>query len=512
MGRDVFYITTPIYYPNDVPHIGHGYTSVAADFLARYHRLRGEEVLFLTGTDEHGLNIQRRAEAAGIDPQAWVDEMAPRWKEVWAGLDIAYDDYIRTTEPRHEKAVQRLLTAVHENGRDDIYLGTYEGLYCVSCEAYYTEDELVDGMCPIHGRPVERMVEENYFFRLSAYADRLLEHYETHPKAVQPDTRRNEVLSLIRGGLQDFSISRTNFRWGIPLPWDPNHVCYVWFDALTNYITAAGYGTDEERFARVWPADVHLIGKDILRFHAVYWPAMLMAGGVEPPDQVWAHGFLTVGGQKMSKTNATGIHPFELTEHFGVDSYRYYFMREIQFGQDGSFSWESMVDRHNADLANGLGNLASRILAMLGSSFDGVVPEPGAEGVEDDLPALIADVARRYDEHMSELALSQALAAVWEVVGRANGYLVERQPWNVAKDDARRGELAGILYASAETLRILAIMIGPIMPAAAQRLWGQLGIEQPLDAQRLSSAVAWGGLRPGTTTAKGDALFPRLDS
>jgi methionyl-tRNA synthetase len=512
MGRDVFYITTPIYYPNDVPHIGHAYTSVAADFVARYHRLRGEEVLHLTGTDEHGLKLQRAAESAGMDPQTWVDEMAPRWKEVWAALDIAYDDYIRTTEPRHEKAVQRLLTAVHENGRDDIYLGTYEGLYCVSCEAYYTEDELVDGMCPIHGRPVERMVEENYFFRLSAYADPLLEHYEAHPKAVQPETRRNEVLSLIRGGLQDFSISRTNFRWGIPLPWDPNHVCYVWFDALTNYITAAGYGTDEVRFARVWPADVHLIGKDILRFHAVYWPAMLMAGGVQPPDQVWAHGFLTVGGQKMSKTNATGIHPFELTEHFGVDSYRYYFMREIQFGQDGSFSWESMVDRHNADLANGLGNLASRILAMLGSSFDGVVPEPGAEGVEDDLPALIADVARRYDEHLSELALSQALAAVWEVVGRANGYLVERQPWNVAKDDARRGELAGILYASAETLRILAIMIGPIMPAAAQRLWGQLGIEQPLDAQRLPSAAAWGGLPPGTKTAKGDALFPRLDS
>ena len=298
---------------------------------------------------------------------------------------------------------------MHDNGRDDIYLGTYEGLYCVSCEAYYTEDELVDGMCPVHGRPVERMVEENYFFRLSAYADRLLEHYERRPEAVQPETRRNEVLSLIRGGLQDFSISRTNFRWGIPLPWDPKHVCYVWFDALTNYITAAGYGTDEERFSRVWPANVHLIGKDILRFHAVYWPAMLMAGGVEPPEQVWAHGYLTVGGQKMSKTNATGIHPFELADHFGVDSYRYFFMREIQFGQDGSFSWESMVDRHNADLANGLGNLASRILAMLAASFDGVVPEPDAEGVADDLPALTADVARRYDEHMTELALTQAL-------------------------------------------------------------------------------------------------------
>ena len=512
MGRDVFYITTPIYYPNDVPHIGHAYTSVAADFVARYHRLRGEEVLHLTGTDEHGLKLQRAAETAGTDPQTWVDEMTPRWKEVWAGLDIAFDDYIRTTEPRHERAVQRLLTAVHENGRDDIYLGTYEGLYCVSCEAYYTEDELVDGLCPVHARPVERMVEENYFFRLSAYADRLLERYERHPMAVQPETRRNEVLSLIRGGLQDFSISRTNFRWGIPLPWDPAHVCYVWFDALTNYVTAAGYGTDEQRFARVWPANVHLIGKDILRFHAVYWPAMLMAGGVEPPDQVWAHGFLTVGGQKMSKTNATGIHPFELVEHFGVDSYRYSFMREIQFGQDGSFSWESMVDRHNADLANGLGNLASRILAMLGTSFDGVVPEPIAGGVEGDLPSLCEDVARRYDEHMSELALSQALADVWEVVGRANGYLVERQPWNVAKDRDRRDELAGIMYASAETLRILAVLIQPIMPGAAGRLWAQLGIEQPLAAQRLPQAAVWGGLEPGTRTAKGEALFPRLDS
>jgi methionyl-tRNA synthetase len=510
--KDVFYITTPIYYPNDVPHIGHAYTSVAADFVARYHRLRGEEVLHLTGTDEHGLKLQRAAEAAGVDPQTWVDEMAPRWKDVWAKLDIAYDDYIRTTEPRHEKAVQRLLTAVHDNGRDDIYLGTYEGLYCVSCEAYYTEDELVDGMCPIHGTPVERMVEENYFFRLSAYAERLLEHYERHPKAVQPETRRNEVLSLIRGGLQDFSISRTTFRWGIPLPWDPNHVCYVWFDALTNYITAAGYGTDEARFARVWPANDHLIGKDILRFHAVYWPAMLMAGGVDLPEQVWAHGFLTVGGQKMSKTNATGIHPFELTDHFGVDSYRYFFLREIQFGQDGSFSWESMVERHNADLANGLGNLVSRILAMLGTSFDGVVPEPAAEGVEDHLPAVIADVVRRYDDHMAELALTQALAVVWEIVGRANGYLVERQPWTLTKDTARRDDLAGILYASAETLRILAVLIRPIMPGAAARLWEQLGIEESLDAQRLPQAAAWGGLRPGTKTAKGDALFPRLDS
>jgi methionyl-tRNA synthetase len=513
MGRDVFYITTPIYYPNDVPHIGHAYNAVATDFIARYHRLRGERVFHLTGTDEHGLKLQRAAEAAGKDPQGWVDEMEPRWKEVWARLEIANDDYIRTTEPRHEAAVVKLLQAVHDNGRDDIYLGTYEGLYCVSCEAYYTEADLLEGeRCPIHERPVEHVTEENYFFRLSAYRDRLLEHYAANPSAVEPESRRNEVLSLLRGGLQDFSISRTNFRWGIPLPWDPDHVCYVWFDALTNYITAAGYGTDRDRFEAMWPANVHLIGKDILRFHAVYWPAMLMAGGVEPPTQVWAHGFLTVGGKKMSKTNATGIHPFELADHFGVDSYRYYFMREIQFGQDGSFSWESMVDRHNADLANGLGNLASRVLAMLESYFGGVVPAPGEGGVEDDLPAVIEDAARRYDEHMAALALSQGLASVWDVVARANGYLVEREPWKVAKDDARREELGAILYAAAETLRVLAVAISPIMPEAAARLWSQLGIGDSLAGQRLPEAARWGRLAPGTRTSKGEALFPRLDS
>ncbi|MEW6059875.1 MAG: methionine--tRNA ligase [Actinomycetota bacterium] len=512
MGRDVFYITTPIYYPNDVPHIGHAYDAVATDVIARYHRLAGQEVFHLTGTDEHGLKLQRAAESAGVDPQRWVDEMEPRWREVWARLDIRYDDYIRTTEPRHEAAVTKLLGAVYENGRDDIYLGQYEGLYCVACEAYFSEDDLADGKCPIHDRPVERMKEENYFFRLSAYRDRLLQHYEANPLAVQPEARRNEVLSTIRGGLQDFSISRTSFRWGVPIPWDPAHITYVWFDALTNYVTAAGYADDPERFSRVWPADIHMIGKDILRFHAVYWPAMLMAGGVEPPTQVWAHGFLTVGGQKMSKTNATGIHPFELLDHFGVDSYRYYFMREIQFGQDGVFSWESMVDRHNADLANGLGNLASRVLAMLGSFFGGAVPEAAMDGAEADLPAVTADAARRFREQMNAAAISQALAAVWEIVARANVYLVEREPWKLAKDDARRDELASVLYAAAETLRILAVLISPIMPGAAERLWEQLGIPEPLGSVHLPEAAGWGRLAPGTRATKGESLFPRLDS
>jgi methionyl-tRNA synthetase len=509
--KDTFYITTPIYYPNDVPHIGHAYTSVAADFIARYHRLRGEHVFHLTGTDEHGLNLQRAAERAGKDPKTWVDEMEPRWREVWARLDIAYDDYIRTTEPRHQAAVVKLLQTVHDNGRGDIYLGTYEGLYCVSCELYYTEGDLRDGNCPVHGRPVERMSEENYFFRLSAYADTLMEHYERHPKAVQPEVRRNEVLSLIKRGLQDFSISRTSFDWGIPLPWDPRHVCYVWFDALTNYITAAGYGSDPDRFVRIWPADIHLIGKDILRQHAIYWPAMLIAAGIDPPGQVWAHGHLLVGGEKMSKTKLTGIHPFQLTDRFGVDGYRYYFMREVQFGQDGNFSWESMIDRYHADLSNGLGNLVSRVLAMLGSYFDGQVPKPSVPGVEEDLPALAGDVVVRYDRLMAELALTSALAVVWELVSRANQYLVEKEPWQLAGDEARREELASVLYAAAETLRILSVLISPIMPGAAARLWEQLGLDEPLEAQRLPEAAAWGRIEPGTKTSRGSSLFPRVE-
>ncbi|MEX2274594.1 MAG: methionine--tRNA ligase [Actinomycetota bacterium] len=506
-----FYVTTPIYYPNDVPHIGHAYTSVATDFLARYHRMRGEEVFFLTGTDEHGRKVPQAAKEQGLEPQVFVDRMEPKWRAVWERLEISYDDYIRTTEPRHERAVVELLLAVHDNGTEDIYKGTYEGLYCVSCEAYYTEDELVDGLCPIHHRSVEVLSEENYFFRLSAYADRLLEHYTAHPEALGPESRRNEVLSLIRGGLRDFSISRTSFAWGVPLPWDPAHVTYVWFDALANYLTAVGYGSEPERFARFWPADVHFIGKDILRFHAVYWPAMLMAAGLELPGKVFAHGFLLVGGEKMSKTNATGIHPFELIDHFGVDAYRYCFLRDISFGQDGSFSWESMTDRYTADLANGLGNLASRVLAMLASSFDGAVPK-AISGPEGDLPDVVADAARRYDAHMDALELTQALDAVWSVIGRANGYLVETEPWRLAKqegDDARE-RLAGVLYGSAETLRALAIMIAPVMPNAASRLWEQLGIPEQLGAQRLPDALAWGGLAPGTVTTKGASLFPRL--
>ncbi|HWC31692.1 MAG TPA: methionine--tRNA ligase [Actinomycetota bacterium] len=510
--KDTFYVTTPIYYPNDVPHIGHAYTTVAADFVARFHRLLGERVFFLTGTDEHGKKVPQAAREQGLDPQTFVDRMEPRWRKVWELLDISNDDYIRTTEPRHEAAVTKLLTGVRENGRDDIYLGRYEGLYCVSCEAYYTEDELVDGMCPIHGRPVEVLSEENYFFRLSAYQDRLLEHYERHPEAIEPEARRNEVLSVIKGGLRDFSISRTSFAWGVPIPWDGDHVTYVWFDALTNYITAAGYADDGDRFSRIWPADVHFIGKDIVRFHAIYWPAMLMAAGVEPPRQVWAHGFLLVGGEKMSKTKLTGIHPSEIVEHFGSDAYRYHFLREVQFGQDGSFSWEAMVARYNADLANGLGNLASRTLAMLTSYFDGVVPEsPPGTALESRLAETAEEASRRCEERVLDMDLAGGLASVWEFVGEVNRYLVEVAPWKLAKDEGSREELARCLYASAESLRIIAVLVSPVMPGAAARLWDQLGIPEPLATKRLPEAVRWGGLAAGTVVRRGDALFPRLE-
>ncbi|HKZ76526.1 MAG TPA: class I tRNA ligase family protein, partial [Actinomycetota bacterium] len=369
-----------------------------------------------------------------------------------------------------------------------------------------------NGNCPIHDRPVERFSQENYFFRLSAYQDRLLQHYEAHPEAVRPEARRNEVLSLIKGGLQDFSISRTSFAWGVQLPWDPAHVCYVWFDALTNYLTGAGYGDDPARFERTWPADYHFTAKDILRFHAVYWPAMLMAAGIEPPICVFSHGYLLVAGEKMSKTKLTGIHPFELVDHFGADAYRYYFIREIQFGQDGSFSWESMTNRYNADLANGLGNLASRVLAMLGSYFDARVPDANDPSQAGELPATVEDVAARYDRHMERVELTQGLGAVWEVVGAANRYLVERAPWTLAKDPGRRRELECVLYASAETLRVLAVLMLPIMPGTAARLWEQLGIPERLKDQRLPEAAAWGKLSPGTATNKGEGLFPRLES
>ncbi|HTH05452.1 MAG TPA: methionine--tRNA ligase, partial [Ilumatobacteraceae bacterium] len=368
-----YYLTTPIYYVNDAPHIGHAYPTVIGDAVTRWHRLLGEEVHYLTGTDEHGLKVQQAAEKQGVPPREWADATVERYRDAWRLLDIANDDFIRTTEPRHYRGVEKLLQACYDAG--DIELGTYEGLYCVACEAYYTEAELVDGNCPIHGTPVQQMKEDNYFFKLSRYGDRLLEWYEAHPEAVQPESRRNEVLGFIRQGLLDFSISRTSLKWGIPIPWDERHVTYVWFDALANYITAIGYGDDEVRFKTWWPGH-HLIGKDILRFHCVYWPAMLLSAGLEPPTTIHVHGWLLIGGEKMSKTKLNQITPADLVADFGVDGYRYHFLADVPFGPDSDFSYEGMVARYNADLANNLGNLLSRVATVVGKQCRGIGPAP----------------------------------------------------------------------------------------------------------------------------------------
>jgi methionyl-tRNA synthetase len=500
-----FSITTPIYYVNDVPHIGHAYTTVAADVLARWRRLWGDDVFFLTGTDEHGLKMAQAAEAAGVEPRVWADRTSERFREAWATLDITNDDFIRTTEPRHHKAVQEMLQAVYDRG--DIELGTYEGLYCVACEAYYVEDDLVEGNCPIHGRPVERMREENYFFKLSRYQDRLLEHYAAHPEAVQPETRRNEVLGFIRQGLQDFSISRTSISWGIPIPWDPAHVAYVWFDALINYCTAMGYGSDRERFEHWWPVNYHLVGKDILRFHAVYWPAMLMAAGEAPPQCVFAHGWLLVGGEKMSKTRLNQIHPADLVTTFGSDGFRYHFMRDQSFGPDGDFSYEAMVARYNADLANNFGNLANRVLTMADNYLEGVSPDTREDGplrqqAETTLPTMEAAMTR--------LDFSNAFGAVWDLIRTANAYIEDRQPWalNKAGDSAA---VAAVLGDCLEALRLVALLASPLIPRASAELWRRLGLPARPEDQRLPEVATWGQMPAGVALERGSPLFPRLE-
>jgi methionyl-tRNA synthetase len=500
-----FSVTTPIYYVNDVPHIGHAYTTVAADVLARWRRLWGDDLFFLTGTDEHGLKMAQAAEAQGVEPRVWADRTSERFREAWAALDISNDDFIRTTEPRHHKAVQEMLQAVYDRG--DIELGTYEGLYCVACEAYYVEDDLVEGNCPIHGRPVERMREENYFFKLSRYQDRLLEHYAAHPEAVQPDVRRNEVLGFIRQGLQDFSISRTSISWGIPIPWDPAHVAYVWFDALINYCTAMGYGSDRKRFEHWWPVDYHLVGKDILRFHAVYWPAMLMAAGEAPPKCVFAHGWLLVGGEKMSKTRLNQIHPADLVATFGSDGFRYHFMRDQSFGPDGDFSYEAMVARYNADLANNFGNLASRVLTMAGNYLGGVSPDAREDGpLREQAAATLAAL----EAAMARLDFSGGFGAVWDLIRAANSYIEDRQPWALEKagDSAA---VAAVLGDCLGTLRLVALLASPLIPRASAELWRRLGLPGRPEDQRLPGAAVWGQMPAGVALERGAPLFPRLE-
>lgn len=502
------YITTPIYYVNDSPHIGHAYTTVIGDALARYYRLRGEDTWYLTGTDEHGLKVTRAAEEAGLTPHQLVDEVSQRYRDVWALLNISNDDFIRTTEERHRMGVQAFLTRLHENG--DIYKGHYEGLYCVACEDYYKEDDLLEGaLCPVHHRKVEAVSEENYFFRLSAYGDRLLEYIEQHPDFVVPSARRNEVLGFIKQGLEDFSISRAKLRWGIPIPWDDEQVTYVWVEALMNYVTAVGFGADEEAFARRWPA-VHLVGKDIIRFHAIMWPALLMAAGLEPPRQVAAHGWLLVGGAKMSKTALNQIAPAELVEDFGVDGYRYHFLRDVSFGPDGNFSWEGMVERYNADLANDLGNLANRVLNMAERYRDGkVLAAAGSDPADVSLRAAAAaavDALRGFED----FDFNGALLGVWRLFGAANAYVEETAPWALAKDPEAGGRLDEVLNALLEALRVGAILISPVMPDAAQRLWARLGLDgSPHDGPFEQTARF--AVFPETVVSKGEPLFPRFE-
>jgi len=502
-----FYVTTPIYYVNDAPHIGHAYTTVAADVLARWRRLWGDDVVFLTGTDEHGLKVQRAAEERGVSPQEWADRTSERFREAWAALDITNTDFIRTTEPRHYEAVAQFLQRVYDNGY--IELDTYEGLYCVHCEAYYAEDELINGgNCPIHDKPVDHVTEENYFFRLSRFTDVLLEYYETHPEAVQPDSRRNEVLGFIKQGLRDFSMSRTSITWGIPLPWDAAHVTYVWFDALFNYCTAVGYGTDRERFDRYWPVDYHLVGKDILRFHAVFWPAMLMAAGEAPPKCVFAHGYLLVGGEKMSKTRLNQIAPADLVADFGSDGFRYHFLTDQRFGPDGDFSYEAMVARYNADLANNFGNLANRVLNMAVNYCGGVVPDARADGPLAEAAArTFAGCAAAFDQ----VDYSGAFAAVWDLIRATNSYIEDQEPWKLHKA-GDTAAVAAVLGDCLEALRVVALLASPVIPRAAAELWRRLGLPGTPEDQRLPAAAAWGLLPAGAPLEKGDPLFPRFEA
>ena len=507
-------MTTPIYYVNDAPHIGHAYTTVTADALARWHRLIGDDVFFLTGTDEHGQKVARAAEAAGRAPAKHAELNAQRYRDAWDQLGIGFDDFIRTTEPRQIEAVQKFMGRIYDNGH--IYSGTYEGWYCVPCEAYYTDDELdpaLDGgdtpLCTIHRKPVEWLAEENWFFRLSAFTQPLLDWYEANPNAVQPDGKRNEALGLIRGGLRDISVSRSAVEWGIPVPWAEGHVFYVWYDALINYVTAIGYHDDRERFDTWWPAVHHLLAKDILRFHCVYWPAILLAAGEAPPRQFNVHGYLLVGGEKMSKTSLNQITPAELVEDFGVDGFRYQFLRDQPFGPDGDFSYEGMVARYNTDLANNLGNLAARVATVVAKKCDGVGPAPDPDSV---LAPLAADVVAEASAAWADTSPPRALEATWRLIRETNAHLENHEPWKAEPGP----EVDRVLGDALEVLRIVTVLASPALLESTTELWRRIGLadadgqpDLPTDVA-VPGALAWGGYPGGLPVEKGSPLFPRI--